>query len=204
MIYVYVLTNLVNGNQYVGFAKNPFKRFKVHCGSRFLIGKAIRKYGRENFSIGVINETFKTKKEAGECETRLIAQFNSRTPHGYNLTNGGEGFDSQTSSELTQKRLKNGTFHFQGKQGSELQKRLIQEGKNHFGGKLGSELSKKVQKRRLEDGTHHFQGQKGSELSKKNVRKQIENGKFPIYVGILSKSSIKTYKKWYTSFYWVE
>lgn len=50
--YLYVITNLVNGKQYVGITINPKKRWIFHCCHQTqVIGRAIRKYGKENFQF---------------------------------------------------------------------------------------------------------------------------------------------------------
>lgn len=51
---VYLIVNMVNGKRYVGQAIQPLaKRFNAHAYADSLIGKAIRKYGKENFHCGV-------------------------------------------------------------------------------------------------------------------------------------------------------
>ena len=68
-MFVYKLTNLINGKSYVGQTiQTVEKRFKQHqhCKTS-LIGKAIRKYGAENFSIEVLAECT-TQKELDELE----------------------------------------------------------------------------------------------------------------------------------------
>lgn len=93
--HVYIITNLVNGKQYVGVTKHTsLQRFKRHCKSKSVIGQAIRKYGSENFSIGTVDQQFSTKKEADQLEIKLIELFRTRTsPHGqgYNVALGGQG-----------------------------------------------------------------------------------------------------------------
>lgn len=94
MTRIYILTNMVNGKQYVGFSKDPFYRFNKHSKNDSVVGQAIRKYGKENFSIGILNEVFESKKDAGFREIELIQQLNSRVPplgKGYNVTAGGDG-----------------------------------------------------------------------------------------------------------------
>lgn len=166
MIYVYVLTNLINGKYYIGFSKHPCSRFKDHCRSKYLIGQAIRKYGRTNFSIGIINETFKTKKEAGDRETELIAQFNSRTPTGYNITKGGEGNDSETATNIMKNLSLKGKHPWQQPRSKE---RL----------EFQSLISTKNNLKRVEAGTHPWSGEKGSKLMTKHNLERVENGTNP-------------------------
>ena len=87
---VYKITNKINGKSYIGQTKfSVEKRFKEHqhCKTS-LIGKAIHKYGVENFSIEVLAKC-KTQKELDEMEIFFIAYFDCITPNGYNLAKGG-------------------------------------------------------------------------------------------------------------------
>lgn len=87
---IYKLTNKVNGKIYVGqTVRTAEERFKQHkyCKTS-LIGKAIHKYGAENFSIEVLAEC-KTREELDEMEIFFIAYFDCIVPKGYNLTKGG-------------------------------------------------------------------------------------------------------------------
>ena len=55
-----------------------------------LVGKAIRKHGRENFRYGVI-KSCASKEEMDYWEKYFIVALHSKTPYGYNCTDGGEG-----------------------------------------------------------------------------------------------------------------
>ena len=90
---VYLIWCKVNGKRYVGQTVQPLKkRFKDHakCKSNMLIGKAIQKYGRENFYCGVI-KTCASKAEMDYWEKHFIIALKSKVPYGYNMTDGGEG-----------------------------------------------------------------------------------------------------------------
>ncbi len=54
------------------------------------LNRAIRKYGAENFTVTTVCTL--PKAEANAKEIDLIAQHNSQTPNGYNITAGGEGW----------------------------------------------------------------------------------------------------------------
>lgn len=89
---VYLILNKVNGKRYVGQTVQPLKkRFDKHAKcDKMLIGKAIQKYGRENFYCGVI-KTCASKAEMDYWEKYFIIALKSKVPYGYNMTDGGEG-----------------------------------------------------------------------------------------------------------------
>lgn len=99
MGYVYKVTNNINNKLYVGITsrKRVNDRWSQHrCmgkteyeGDNSLLHKAMRKYGVDCFSFEVIEEV--DNSLLFEREKYWIAYYNSKTPNGYNLTDGGEG-----------------------------------------------------------------------------------------------------------------
>ena len=88
-MFIYKITNKLNGKIYVGqTTRNPIERFKEHKHADSIIGKAIRKYGAENFEIDILDEC-ETFDELNECEMFWIAELNCKVPDGYNVTDGG-------------------------------------------------------------------------------------------------------------------
>ena len=89
---VYKITNTRNGKPYVGQTTRPIKeRFREHARCRkSLIGKAIRKYGAENFTFEVLEEC-ENAEQLNEREIFWIAELNCKSPNGYNISDGGEG-----------------------------------------------------------------------------------------------------------------
>jgi group I intron endonuclease len=108
MMFVYLITNLVNGKRYVGqTSKSLEERFKGHCANKsgcFMLSQAIQKYGTGNFSIEPVVE-IDTKVLANEFEKEFIIRYCSKAPNGYNLTDGGDGCFNP-SSETRQKLSK--------------------------------------------------------------------------------------------------
>lgn len=106
---IYLRTNLVNGKQYVGQTNN-FKRREYnwyntnwsYAGK--LINNARKKYGVDNFKTSIL-DVVKTQDESNEMETYYIKLFNTKTPNGYNLTDGGEGCSGYNISDEIKKRL---------------------------------------------------------------------------------------------------
>lgn len=88
---IYKIQNRINGKIYIGQTnKTADSRFKSHRNSRVILGKAIRKYGTENFDVSVI-DTADNRPLLCAKEMYWIEKYKSKHPKGYNLTDGGEG-----------------------------------------------------------------------------------------------------------------
>ncbi len=91
---IYIIRNTVNEKVYVGQTTVSIKlRFQNHLsatrnGKGYVIGKAIRKYGEQNFYIELLEECL--EEELNEREIYWISFFNSTdTKFGYNMSIGG-------------------------------------------------------------------------------------------------------------------
>lgn len=94
---IYKITNKINGKVYVGqTTKTLEERFQKHCWGttkndkyhlNVAIKKAIKKYGKENFTIKLIEETETSKLD--EREVYWISFYDSYNK-GYNCTLGGQ------------------------------------------------------------------------------------------------------------------
>ena len=85
---VYCITNNINGKEYVGLTMRTIQeRFIEHCKAESKIGRAIRKYGVENFTVKEI-DTADNAEELWRKESHWIRE--KRTfETGYNMTDGG-------------------------------------------------------------------------------------------------------------------
>ena len=94
---IYVITNVVNGKQYVGQTKQSVvRRWRLHVrstlnGSTYVLHCAIRKYGAEEFIVKQIDSAESLAK-LNEKEALHILQLKTLAPSGYNLTTGGDSF----------------------------------------------------------------------------------------------------------------
>lgn len=143
---IYKITNKVNQKIYIGWTKhkNPIKRFKKHIYESnynpvYILHKAIKKYGQNNFSFEVL-EKFTNIKIVKEKEKEYISKFNSYylTGHGYNMTLGGEGHIGKTFATVSTAWKKGNIPWNKGIKWKEM------SGKNHHAyGKKGYNLGKK-------------------------------------------------------------
>ena len=93
MGYIYLITNKINGKQYVGQSiRNDINiRWKQHKNNKSgdtPISKAYNKYGIENFKFQIICICF--DEDCNKYEIDYIKQYNTISPNGYNLRVGGE------------------------------------------------------------------------------------------------------------------
>jgi group I intron endonuclease len=91
-IAIYVITNSVNGKQYVGLTNNLSKRWSAHRkaeGRCPALHSAFKKYGLDSFVFTHLMDVFNLE-HAKEIERELIASKGTKVPNGYNISDGGE------------------------------------------------------------------------------------------------------------------
>ena len=95
-MYIYKTTNLVNGKIYIGKSQNDFNPSYIGSGS--ILKKAIKKYGRSNFNVEIIDECHDLV-DLDFKEIYWIEKYNSTDPKlGYNITKGGTGGDTYSNN----------------------------------------------------------------------------------------------------------
>jgi group I intron endonuclease len=172
---VYLATNLTNGKQYVGktiltLSKRKEGHWKdAKSGRGYLFQRALRKYGLEGFSWELLCST-EVLEELNVKERKYVKQYNTKSPNGYNLTDGGEGMLGACESV----RLKMSLAH-KGKPKSEEHKRkmsIANKGKKmpvgfkekmlkiHLGRKCSEETKKKMSESNWLRGKNHTQESK--------------------------------------------
>ena len=109
MIGIYKIENLLNHHVYIGQSVNIKERWQEHCRNgladknasdkiwyNYPIYCAIRKYGLENFTFTILEET--SLEELNERERYWINYYNSYHD-GYNATTGGDGYCQITEEQ---------------------------------------------------------------------------------------------------------
>lgn len=86
--YIYISTNLVNGRRYLGLS--TFKKgWEKYLGSGKAFKKALKKYGKENFSKAIIHICY-SEDELNTAEYELSVFFDVvESPDWYNMVLGG-------------------------------------------------------------------------------------------------------------------
>lgn len=89
---IYILTNKVNGMQYIGrshaVSRRLIEHFEKTCPSTPLIYEAIQEFGKSNFIVELIDCTGYHDVVLCSFEYNLIKKLNTLTPNGYNATDG--------------------------------------------------------------------------------------------------------------------
>ena len=109
-MWIYKMTNIQNNKVYIGQTIRPIKdRFNRHMNDALHniidthFARAIRKYGKENFTIEEIDSA-NTQEELNQKERYWIQYYNS-VKDGYNETDaiskcGGNTYQSKTEKEI--------------------------------------------------------------------------------------------------------
>lgn len=140
--YIYKTTNLVNGKIYIGKKRGEFTA--SYKGSGKYLKNALNKYGKDNFSVEVI-EYCENLDSQNERERYWIAYYRSLNTPMYNIADGGDGGDlvsclsdedRKKFSDCISRSNKEGRIGNKGKHLTPEHKRKIGEGNK---GKVHSE-----------------------------------------------------------------
>lgn len=151
---VYLVTNKVNGKQYVGQTIHSIKRrWSWHChysSGCVALHAAIKKYGRDSFEIRAI-DTAKSRDELDAKETAWIQKLNTLAPNGYNLKTGGK--HCEYSEESLEKMRRSHKGLLAGEKNPNYGKKLSAERRAEIGkyskGRLHTQEYKEMMRRRM-------------------------------------------------------
>lgn len=107
--FIYTITNLFNGKQYVGQTINPKERFRAHkkaarssVTEKYALHNAMALHGVENFEFKVVESVIGDRTDLNAAEIRWITLLG--TYGQYNETKGGGGgYGCKWTSERLQK-----------------------------------------------------------------------------------------------------
>lgn len=108
--FIYITTNHINGKKYIGQKKYDERDdWKDYLGSGLYLKRAIKKYGRENFTKDII-ENCSTKESLNHAERYWIKKYNAMESNDfYNIASGGQGgniyeyLDENSANEIKNK-----------------------------------------------------------------------------------------------------
>ena len=170
--YIYETTNLVNGKKYIG--KRKSKVFlDDYFGSGILITKAVKKYGKANFIVRIIEKIDGDRDVLNEREQYWIKYYDAvNNDNFYNISKGGDGgFHSLETNEKIRNTLKGKTYE------------------ERFGLKRANEIKEKISKSNT--GKHHSEEMKKrlseSKMGENNPMFNLKGELSPFFGRNLSK-----------------
>ncbi|MCK9542526.1 MAG: GIY-YIG nuclease family protein [Novosphingobium sp.] len=107
---VYLVKNNINGKCYVGQTVHSLLHRKLEHlseakrGAKYPFHFAINKYGKDNFEWSILYHSLSVE-ELNKKEIYFIEFYNSKIPHGYNFTNGGNNGKGWKHSENTKRMI---------------------------------------------------------------------------------------------------
>lgn len=172
MVGIYRIVNKVNGKSYIGQSKDIYRRFfehKTKCKqNNQSIGRAIKKYGKENFELEILEHCNEFDREKlNELEIKYIEIYKPE----YNRTIGGAGQLGMCVSEETRKVLSNyGKKQWESKT-QEEKDRIINGNLTGvtIGHKVSEETKEKLRKANLGKKTIRRYDQKKKNISTRNL-----------------------------------
>ena len=100
---IYLITNNINGSQYVGQTV-AIDQFKWYWGSGKILMRAMKKNGRNAFTKEIVLYAYENQEELDALERFYIKEYNTLAPNGYNIEKGGGG--PRMSPEVNAERKK--------------------------------------------------------------------------------------------------
>lgn len=141
-MWIYKITNTINGKVYVGKTNNLKRRIAEHWRGRHVgaIARAFKKHGRESFIFWILEIGVETEETLNALEAKWIHALHSHgSENGYNMTMGGDG--SVFSDEMRAARSGARHWFYGGKHTEESCRKMSETRKGRY---WGSENSKRI------------------------------------------------------------
>ena len=177
---VYCHTNKINGKKYVGITSRSVKsrwrkNGKGYSDKRYF-GKAIRKYGWDNFTHEIIAENL-TESEAKSLEVLYIGMWNTKDrKYGYNLTDGGDGTLGVKISDKERERRRLAMIGNQNTKGYVPSEETREKLRNANTGKRHNDEAR-IKMHNAQLGNKKWLGKKHKDISKKLISENNPNRK---------------------------
>jgi group I intron endonuclease len=155
MGYIYLITNKLNGKQYVGqtIREDINDRWKQHLNKKS-IGRCLKsaylKYGVENFNFKIICIFF--DEDCNKYEKEYIIKFNTISPNGYNLSEGGDNKCTHIDTKkLISEKLTGRNLSLE--QCEKIKNRMIGVKNHNYGKKLSDTTKGLLRQKAIERGS---------------------------------------------------
>ncbi len=129
---VYKITNNINGKSYIGQTIHSIQdRFRVHCsiyskGKCPAIWSAIQTHGKDNFTLELLWHEPGCSKDALDAkEIEMITVYNTLSPNGYNIMEGGH---SSRHCEESRSKISKAKKKLWEEKGDEIRNRIRERG----------------------------------------------------------------------------
>ena len=168
---IYILTNRTNNKKYVGMDSNLPSRISKHFRGHSAcpaIHNAIKKYGKDSFSIEIIPYPGISNKALSTIEKWKITNLHTKYPNGYNLTDGGEGcFGREATQEMRNKLAE----HQRGKTHTKASREKMSKAKKD------KPLSDEHKQSLSKFNSYEFLGKKHTDKTKKSISIAVKKAK---------------------------
>ncbi len=145
---IYRAFNTLNGKSYIGQTINSLavRRKQHEARKRSLLAKAIKKYSKSSFEWSIV--TFcSSRNELDDAEKYWIKFFDTISPNGYNLREGGDS--GGKVSEETRMKMRISAFHRPASSNEKIAKTLREKNikpPTRAGSKSSNETREKISK----------------------------------------------------------
>lgn len=178
-MYIYKTTNLITGKVYIGKSAKQFN--KKYLGSGTILMRAVKKYGKENFIVELIEQCICVE----DLDLREIYWIKFYKSNSYNIAPGGTGGDILRDHpdriEIYKKISKTNSVRMLGHLVAESTREILSVKHKKWNASLTDEkrleLNEKISKslkKHYETNMHHS---KGCHLTDEHKKKLSENGK---------------------------
>lgn len=181
--YVYMSENKISGRKYIGQHKSD-KLDTSYVGSGIALWKAVERYGKENFSVRILEEC-ESLDELNDREAYWIEHYNAvDSPEFYNLVEGGKQFNPMkgrhhTPEAIEKCRLANLGRKYSEERCQQMSETFSGEGNPRYGCTISDEQKEKQRKSLMKTLSEHPEiKEKLSEIAKDRFKNKEDH---PMY-----------------------
>lgn len=169
---VYKTTNIVNGKVYIGCHKTKNLN-DGYMGSGKIIGRAIKKYGIDNFKREII-AVFDKSSDMYEMESFLVNEDFISSNDTYNIKLGGKGGfdyinDHSLNIDISQQRQNSPEIIKIASESGNNRKRELLSSDMYWKDELSAKLSNGAKKYYINGGVNGFTGKKHTDDTKRKI-----------------------------------